>query len=81
MLKNMAVSFLILMGPTHGISVAHGNTVGAGLLAKVSKEVNICVGRVLHKAGVDAFNHKTSLYNYRNKNLQRATDVVQLPVV
>ena len=51
------------------------------LLAKVSKEVNICVGRILHKADVDAFNHKTSLYNYRNKNLQRATDIVQLPVV
>ena len=43
------------------------------LLAKVSKEVNICVGRILHKADVDDFNHfnhKTSMYNYRNKNLQ-----------
>ena len=51
------------------------------LLAKVGKEVNICVGRILHKADVDALNHKTSLYNYRNKNLQRATDIVQLPVI
>ena len=51
------------------------------LLAKMSKEVNICVGRILHKAEVNAFNHKTSLYKYRNKNLQRATDIVQLPAV
>jgi len=50
------------------------------LLTKVSKEVNICVGRILHKADVDAFNHKTSLYNYKNKNLQRVTGTVQLPV-
>jgi hypothetical protein len=47
----------------------------------VIKEVNICVGRILYKADVDALNHKTSLYNYRNKKLQRATDTVQLPVV
>ena len=30
-LKNLAVSFLKLMGPTRGISVAHGNTAGAGM--------------------------------------------------
>ena len=51
------------------------------LLPKVIKEVNICVGRILYKADVDALNQKTSLYNYRNKKLQRATDTVQLPVV
>ena len=51
------------------------------LLAKVSKEISICVGIILHKADLDAFNHKISLYNYRNKNLQRATDIVQVPVV
>ena len=51
------------------------------LLAKVSKEINICVGRILHKADIDVLNDKTSWYNYRNKNLQRETDTVQLPVV
>ena len=51
------------------------------LLAKASKEVNICVGRILHKADVDVFNHKTLIYYLKNKELQRATDIVQLPVV
>ena len=36
MLKNLAVSFLKLMGPTHGISVAHGNTAGAGVTLRHS---------------------------------------------
>jgi hypothetical protein len=53
------------------------------LLAKVSKEVNIYVGRILHKADVDAFNHKNSLYNTGiriYKEQQQLKSSVQLSV-
>ena len=37
------------------------------LLVNVSKEVNICVGRILHKADLDAF---TGIINYKEQLIQ-----------